>query len=349
MGLRMGLEDITRAGVAVPVHVDPTGQNGPSPKAVRNRKKWRRVGRGWYVAADVDPARSGQRIVEAMAGLPDSAAVTGWAALGWQGGRWFSGLASDGVTQLPVPIALGDQRRTAQRGGLLRSEDWLFDDDVIKVDGLRITVPTRSVTFETRRAPTLLRAVQTIDMAAYDDLVDLEELSTYVDRLVARQGIKLTRRAVPLGRENVWSPQETAMRLMWEASEPCPVLLCNPPVFDTDGRHLFTPDLLDPVAGVAGEYNGRVHLGDQPFRRDLDKEAAYRQHGIETVTMVSADRFDTDSFSRRLSAAYERARARPLTGSWTLDQPEWWVDTSTVGRRRALSPSERAIWLRRRT
>jgi len=104
---------------------------------------------------------------------------------------------------------------------LLLSEDWLFDDDVMTVDGLRITVPNRSVTFETRRARTLLRAVQAIDMAAYDDLIDLEDLSTYVDRLVARQGIKLTRRAVPLARENVWSPQETTMRLTWEASETC--------------------------------------------------------------------------------------------------------------------------------
>jgi len=345
----MGIEDVTRAGTVVPVHVDPTGIDGPTPKAVRNRKKWRRVGPGWYVPAEVDPDRPDQRIVEAMAGLPGASAVTGWAALEWQRGRWFSGLATDGVTRLPVPIALGDQRLTAQRAGLLLSEDWLFDDDVMTVDGLRITVPNRSVTFETRRARTLLRAVQAIDMAAYDDLIDLEDLSTYVDRLAARQGIKLTRRAVPLARENVWSPQETTMRLTWEGSETCPILLCNPPVFDTAGHHLFTPDLLDPLAGVAGEYNGRVHLEGQPFRRDLDKEAAYRHHGIEVVTMVSADRFDTDNFLHRLRAAYERASVRPLTGSWTLDQPEWWVDTSTVARRRALSPSERALWLRRRT
>lgn len=101
--------------------------------------------------------------------------------------------------------------------------------------------------------------------------------------------------------------------------------------------------------GVAGEYNGRVHLAGGPFRRDLNKEAAYRHHGIEVVTMMSGDQRDTDNFERRLLAAYERALQRPLPGSWTLDQPDWWVDTSTVARRRALSQSERAIWLRRRT
>lgn len=345
----MGIEDITRAGVVLPVRVDPKGIDGPTPKAVRNKKKWRRVGRGWYVPTEADPDRLDQRIVEAMAGLPDTAAVTGWAALGWERGRWFTGLAADGTTRLPVPVALDDQRLTAQRSGLLPSEDWLFESDITTVDGLRITVPNRSVTFETRRARTLVRAVQVIDMAAYDDFIDLEDLSTYVDRLVARQGIKLTRRALPLARENTWSPQEVTMRLMWDAAVTCPVLLCNAPVFDRSGNHLFTPDLFDPMTGVAGEYNGRVHLDEDPFRRDLDKEAAYRHHGIEVVTMMSADRYDVDNVERRLRAAYDRAGRRPLSGSWTLDQPDWWVDTSTVARRRALGQSERAIWLRRRT
>ena len=345
----MAIRDITRAGVELPVRVDPTGVAGPTPKAARNRKRWRRVGPGWCVSVDADPDRLDQRIVEAVAGLPQAAAVTGWAALGWGGGRWFQGLAPDGTTKLPVPVALGDQRLTSQRAGLLLSEDWLFDNDVTTVDGLCITVPNRSVTFETRRSRTLLRAVQTIDMAAYDDLVDLEDLATYVSRLVGRQGIKLTRDAVPRARENAWSPQEPTMRLCWEATVARSALLCNPPVFDRSGNHLFTPDLLDPVAGVAGEYNGRVHLEDRPFRRDLDKEAAYRQHGIEMAVMMSADRVDTDNFERRLLAAYDRARRRPLSGTWTLDQPDWWVDTSTVARRRALSPAERAIWLRRRT
>lgn len=343
----MGSENITRAGVVLPVRVDPKGITGPTPKAVRGRR-WRRVGRGWYVPAEVAPGHLDQRIVEAVAGLPAPAAVTGWAALGWLGGRWFTGRTSDGESHLPVPVALGDQHVTSQRVGVLRSEDWLFAGDVVVVDGLRITIPNRSVTFETRRAGTLLRAVQVIDMAADDDLIELEDLAAYVGRLVARPGIKLARRAVPLAEENVWSPQETTMRLVWLAAVRSAVLLCNAPVFDRDGNHLFTPDLFDPEAGIAGEYNGRVHLDEAPFRRDLDKEAAYRHHGIEVVTMMSGDRYDTDNFERRLRAAYQRAARRTLPTSWTLDQPDWWVDTSTVALRRALSHSERATWLRRR-
>lgn len=342
----MSLEGVSREGVVIPVHVDPTGQRGPTPKAARGRR-WRRVAPGWYVGAEADPTQLDQRIVEAMAGVPDHAAVTGWGALAWQHGRWFAGTNGRGDL-LPVPVALHDNRRVLGHPGMVPSDDWLFDDDVITCDGLRITVPNRSVTYETRRATTLARAVTAIDMAAYDDLIDLESLTAYVDRLICRPGIKLTRRAVPMAEENVWSPMETVMRLTWEAALPGAVVLCNRPIFDARGNHLFTPDLFDPAAGVAGEYDGKVHDGDELRRRDLDREAAYRRHGIEPVSMMSTDRRDTHNFEVRLRSAYERASRRTDSPRWTLDQPRWWVDTSTVARRRALTEDQRAVWLRRR-
>ncbi|WGL52079.1 hypothetical protein P5P86_19275 [Nocardioides sp. BP30] len=49
----------------------------------------------------------------------------------------------------------------------------------------------------------------------------------------------------------------------------------------------------------------------------------------------------------RLVAAYQRAAARRRTGLWTLAQPHWWVDTSTVAQRRALTDRERRVWLKR--
>jgi hypothetical protein len=343
----MGLEGVTRDGVVIPVRVDPPGEHGPTPKAVRGRRR-PRVTRGWYVDAGADPDRLDQRIVEAMAGLPDEAAVTGWAALAWQHARWFSGRQGDGQP-LPVPVALPENRVVRARRASVSSEDWLFESDVMVVDGLRITVPNRSVTYETRRARTLPRAVAAVDMAAYDDLIDLETLAAYVDRLICRQGIKLTRRALPLARENVWSPTESFMRRAWEDAFPGAVLLCNAPIFDLRGNRLLTPDLFDPAAAVAGEYDGKVHEEDGVRRRDLDKEAAYRQHGIELVSMVSVDRHDTHNFEVRLRAVYERAGRRRPAATWTLDQPDWWVDTSTVALRRALTAEQAALWLRRRS
>ncbi len=123
--------------------------------------------------------------------------------------------------------------------------------------------------------------------------------------------------------------------------------LCNRPIFDLNGRHLLTPDLFDPVAGVLGEYNGAVHLNLRVGHRDLNREEICRQLGLEMVSMMSTDLRDKSAFEWRLDNAYRRAAARPLTTNWTLDLPSSWVDTSTVAKRRALDESQRELWLRR--
>ena len=53
-------------------------------------------------------------------------------------------------------------------------------------------------------------------------------------------------------------------------------------------------------------------------------------------------------FRYRLDGALARADQRSAPRSWTLIQPDWWVDTSTVARRRALVPAQREVWLRHR-
>lgn len=340
----LGMSDReSHRNVVMPVRVDPAGISGPTPGQARGRG-WRRVGKGLHVPADVDPTTTEQRIVEAVAGT--GGAVTGWAALHWMYATWFDGVAGDGP--LPVPIALGDQRQVRPRPGARMSEDWLFEADVIVMDGLAVTVPERSVTFEVRRSRSLPRAVRIIDMAAFDDLIDLAGLAAYAERLVSRGGVRLLKQALPLANENAWSPPEVDMRLEWEGTGRAEQLLCNCPVFDLSGRHLFTPDLFDPIHGVAGEYNGAVHDGLDPRRRDLDREELYRRHGVEAVTMMSTDNRDVSRFIGRLHAAYGRARDRQgSTRTWTLDPPSWWVDTSTVEHRRALTPDQRARWLRR--
>jgi hypothetical protein len=336
---------LRRPGVVVPARIDPSGLTGPTRGESRG-PGWRRVAPGWYVPTSTESAALEQRIVEAVVGCGPGAAVTGWAALAWAGGRWFSGLAPDGRTPLPVPVALDDERIVRPRQGVRVSEDWLFDGDVIELDGLPITIPERSVTFEARRARTLVKAVQVIDMAAADDLVDIVSVATYTEQLIARPGLRRLRMALGWADENVWSPQEDTMRLTWGQARPGVRLLCNAPIFDHDGRHLLTPDLLDPERGVAGEYQGAVHLDGAVRRRDLNRDSLYRDLGIEQVEMMSGDRHDTIDFHRRLDAAYRRASA-PSTG-WTLEQPSWWVDTSTVAARRSLDTAARAVWLRRR-
>ncbi|GAB3851456.1 hypothetical protein GCM10028801_00960 [Nocardioides maradonensis] len=342
----MNRDSITRPGVVVPVPAG-TGKPGlPTRKQARGRR-YRRTGPNLFVPSDVDSTVADQRIVEAATAAP-TAAITGWAALHWLGAPWFEGTTGRGGL-LPVPLAIGDSRCLAPRAGALVSEDWLFADDVVVVDGVRVTVPERSVSWEVRRAHSLERAVQIIDVAAYADLIDLESLAAYVARLPARPGVRQLRTALDMADENVWSPIEPIMRVRWLGDERRARLRCNAPIFDPQGAHLLTPDLFDPVAAVGGEYNGGVHDDDAPRRRDLDREELAKRLGIELVTMMRGDLRDPGPFLRRLNGAYRRAERRAdARGRWTLTQPDWWVDTSTVAARRALSPEQRDRWLRYR-
>ncbi len=338
----MGLH-ITRAGLVVPVRIDPSGRTGPTAGQARG-PRWRSAGPSHYVPSDV-PVTTQQRIVEAVACLPPGSAATGWAALDWLGARWFDGLSAAGA-QLPVPVALGDKRIARKRPGVTLSEDWLFADDIVVVDGLPITVPLRSVTFAARTSADDIAAVRAIDMAAYDDLVDLAALHAYTARLVGRRGKRRLERALAAADENAWSPMEVVMRRIWHQHRGG-TLLCNAPIFDLQGRHLFTPDLLDPVAGVAGDYDGADHLEGGRHSRDLMREELTRRAGIEVVTMM-AGQGEAARFRYRLDGALARADQRSAPRSWTLIQPDWWVDTSTVARRRALAPAQREVWLRHR-
>jgi hypothetical protein len=149
--------------------------------------------------------------------------------------------------------------------------------------------------------------------------------------------------------ENAWSPTEVAMRRVWQHEAQLPRPLCNHPVFDLHGRHLGTPDLVDPVAGVAGEYNGAVHLEGAQRSRDVAREAVFRDVGIEVVEMLAADLANPFPFISRLRSAYRRAERVPASDRrWTVVPPRWWVPTYTVEQRRALDDAQRQRFLAHR-
>ncbi|CAN5309390.1 hypothetical protein BH09ACT11_BH09ACT11_07240 [soil metagenome] len=336
---------ISRPGLVIPRAVDPSGVAGPTRGQARG-PNWRRTSPGLFVPASVASSVPEQRIVEVAAGTPPGAAVTGWAALHWLGAQWFDGTAADGSPRA-VDVALGDQRTMAPRPGLRISEQWVPAGHVIEVDGLRVTRPEFSAWHEARAARAFVRGVMVLDMVVGQDLASLEDLGCYVaDYCKGRPGIKRFRSMLLRADENVWSPQETLMRMDWIAvTGRTPA--CNVPIFDLHGHHLLTTDLLDIEHGVAGEYDGLHHLADGRRRRDLDREEVCREYGIESVTMMTGGRRDRAAFAQRLLGALRRGRDRPGRRLWTTDQPAWWVDTSTVVARRSLVGRDREIWLRR--
>jgi hypothetical protein len=336
-----------RAGLVWPVRVDPSGSIGPTKNQARGTR-WRRTSRGLYVPAVVDGTSPEQRIVEAAAVLPEFGGVTGWAALRWGGGAWFDGTAAGGRTSCPVVLATG-YRDVLSQAGITISQERLGPTELIDLDGLPLTSMVRSVVFEMRYAPTLRLAVVALDMAMYNDLVSLEEVTRYALSHPGWTGIPQARRAIPLAEENSWSPWETRMRLVWMIDAGLPRPLCNVPVFDRLGNHIGTPDILDEEAGVVGEYDGSLHLEGPQRRRDVRREDRFRRHGLEYFTMLAGDAGDPTQLVDRMLATRRRARRqRPSARSWTLDRPAWWTSTDTVRQRRELDAASRARMLRLR-
>lgn len=332
-----------RDGLVVPVPIDAAGRTGPTPSAARG-PRWRRTSRGLYVPATVERTVE-QRIVEAAAVMPGCAAITGWAALRWLGGHWFDGRDRRGG-ELPVVMACAAQNITPQPGFRVCKER-LNPHDVVQVDGLAVVVPARAAFFEMRYAANHVDAVVAMDMAAFSDLVSLEEEAAYIAAHPGWTGVPQAREALPWCEENSWSPYETRLRLTWRQAGLAPPL-CNPPVFDLEGRYVGTPDLLDVARGHIGQYEGAVHLAVGQRASDVRRDERYRAVGLETTAVYSVDLAAPYRLIPRLRAADARASLATGPRRWTIRPPAWWEPATTVAQRRALSGRAREVALRHR-
>lgn len=115
------------------------------------------------------------------------------------------------------------------------------------------------------------------------------------------------------------------MALIWMLDAELDRPLCNVPVFDLDGRLIAIVDLLDPVAGCVGEYQGGDHKHGERHRNDVAREQALRDVGLECFEVVGGDLADRELVVKRMVAAQGRSLFQaPADRLWTLDQPAWW-------------------------
>ncbi len=338
-----------REGLTLPVRRDLTGATGPTKKQAAG-KRWRRTSRGFFVPSHVDREDVNQRIAEVSVVVPPRCGITAWAGLRWMGGRWFGETTPNGERR-PVTIAIGTRDIRPQPGfGIAVTGEGLAPRMVIEIGRVRVTRPVWSVSFEMRYANGWRQAVVALDMAAYNDLVSIEEQSEFVSHQNGWTGVPQARKALPYGSENSWSPMETLMRLIWEVDAELPRPLCNVPIFDLDGQHLGTPDLLDPEAGLMGEYDGSGHLVRQQHVRDVRRAELLRSHDLESVIMLADDFKDPGAYITRLHRARRTAiRRQPPRRTWTIEPPWWWTPTITVEQRRALTQVQRERLLRHRS
>ncbi len=220
-----------------------------------------------------------------------------------------------------MPLALGPDGKRRHIPGTTVWREQVLPWEIEARRGIPCTSVEAAVFDELRRIYSLRRAVQVIEMAMFAELTSLSRFSAYVLTRNRRKWVGLARSALALVQEGAESPQETLMRLVWVVDAELPPPLCNVNVYSIDGSFLGRPDLLDPVAGVVGEYDGAHHRRARVRARDVSREELFRCHGLEYFTVVEGD------LGRRemVAARMERARARALRSReprrWTLTPP----------------------------
>lgn len=244
--------------------------------------------------------------------LPTVGAVTGWAACRLFGGSFFDGLAGDGTTPLPVPLAIGPGGNIRPHPQIVLCFDRLPLVDIVRRHGIRTVAATRGVFDAMRLAPSVRAAVVALDMAVAARVTSIERVALYTFAHPGRTNIAQVREALPLAREGSRSPKESRLRLIWEIDARLPPPELNCPVLDREsGRLLGIADLLDVHAGLAVEFDGADHRLAAQHTRDVAKDEAFRSRGLEVCRVTGLDLRDRDLVVRRLLAARGRARFEP--------------------------------------
>jgi hypothetical protein len=268
--------------------------------------------------------------MEASARLPARGAVTGWAGCRLHGGGFFDGMLPDGRTLVPVPLATGGSQIRAD-DAVTVSRDRLPGEEVTIRYGVPCAVALRSVFDAMRTAATLREAVVVLEMAAAAEITSLRRLAAYAEGHPGWNGIPQVLAALPLASELSRSPNETRTRLVWVLDAGLPMPLVNQPVFDLRGSLLGIADLLDPQAGVVGEFDGADHRAAVRHSDDVRREDLFRRHGLEVFRVTGPDLPLTDRVVARMHGARSRARWEPVEHRrWTIAPPPWWDDTPSL-------------------
>ena len=122
------------------------------------------------------------------------------------------------------------------------------------------------------------------------------------------RGVRRARTALALADPLSDSPAETRTRLTLRGAG-FTELRHGIDVSDPYGGWLARPDLADRKAKIAIQYDGLIHLGDDPERRraDIDRDELLRQDGWQVVVLTAVDLRRPDGMIAKVAAAYRRA------------------------------------------
>jgi hypothetical protein len=263
--------------------------------------------------------------------LPPGGAVTGWASLRLRGGAFFDGLAPDGRTRLPVPLAVGQGSKLRGDHRVALSREPLNRDETEVLHGVVCTTVCRALFDEMRRVRDLREAVVAMDMAAAALLVSVARMHRFLDTHRSWRRSTLVADALELASERSMSPNETRTRLIWRLDARLPVPLVNQEIWDHRGRLLGVADLLDVEAGLVGEFDGADHRQARRHAHDIAREVNLRRAELEVFRVAGPDLADRAMVAERMH--FHRGRARwlpPHERPWTIVPPSGWQREQTL-------------------
>lgn len=254
--------------------------------------------------------------------LPADGAVTGWAACLLHGAALIDGLLPDGATPMPVPLAVGPRARLRPDGRAVLHRDRLDPAERTVRRGIACVTGERATFDAMRTARDLREAVVVLDMMAAAERTTIRRIRAYADTRAGWSGVGQVRAAMALADESSRSPNETRMRLIWVLDAGLPRPRCNQPVHDGRGRLVGVADLFDADSSVAGEFDGADHRTTRRHTRDVGKQEAFRELGIEVFRVTGTDLHDVALVVRRMRGAHARGQQADRSGRrWLLEGP----------------------------
>jgi hypothetical protein len=205
--------------------------------------------------------------------------VAGFAAAALHGSKWVG----DTTT---VELFHENRHRLP---GLRTRGDRIGEDEIVIVDGVPVSSPTRTALDLGCWYPTT-SGVAAIDALARATHIKAADVELLAQRYPGRRGIARARLAISLFDSGAQSPKETWLRLvLMQAGLPRPQTQI--PVFDEFGSAIAYLDMGWEDVKVAVEYDGDHHRSDRSqYNWDIRRLERLHHRGWTLIRVVAGDR-----------------------------------------------------------
>jgi hypothetical protein len=241
------------------------------------RRWYRPMYRGVYIPKYASPSL-GDRALGAWLTTDRTGVIAGVAASALHGAQWVD-------DDEPIEVLVGERRR---QPGLTVRMDRLSDDEVVTIDGLPVTTPSRTA-FDMGRYLKRAAALARLDALMRAVPFAAEGVEMLMRRYGPVRGVRQLRDLLPLIDAGAESPKESWLRLLLiDGGLPMPETQI--PVLD-GGVPIAYLDMGYRNIKLAFEYDGDQHRSDRrQYVRDLRRLPAVERTGWEVIRVIAEDR-----------------------------------------------------------